>query len=554
MALTLFLYFLEFFNNAKDVAGASISTPVNANRLWDCLVGNPNREFIASGFRRGFCIGIGNAPNVPVNNADLKVKKSRNRSVIIEKMNTELRQGRILGPYSSPPVENATYSPLYAIPKSEPGKYRLIHDLSKPKGCSVNENIPDDTKTVHYCSVMEVADFLKSESDLGVDAYYMAKVDLKDAYRCCPIRKEDWRYLGMQLEDKLFIDTCLPMGLGTSCRIFQTISDSLCWIFQQSNPNCKIYSYIDDFLVLAPTEQECQKGLSSLLSQLDYLGFPVSDPKTVNACTKLEFLGLGLDSRSLSFFVPDKKRQKITAEIERFLAAKTQRVNTIQKLVGKLTFLCTTFLPGKALLAGLYQNLAGILSSQGWARRRINNDVRADLNVWKSFLAQSEGKPFRFVFPSTYDITMTSDASGAIGYGCVLDRYWFRGTWNDVWWTNQNIALLELIPVYIGVKLWQQKLSNNTLNVLTDNESLVAMINSFFSREKSINRLLKDLALFCMNNNIVIRAHHLPGKSNVLADKLSRNIDCSDILPKNNVHCKLPSHLLPATLKQSLIG
>ena len=242
------------------------------------------------------------------------------------------------------------------------------------------------------------------------------------------------------------------------------------------------------------------------------------------------------------------------AEIERFLAAKTQRANTIQKLVEKLTFLCTTFLPGKALLAGLYQNLAGILSSQGWARRRINNDVRADLNVWKSFLAQSEGKPFRFVFPSAYDITMTSDASGAIGYGCVLDKYWFRGTWNDVWWTNQNIALLELIPVYIGVKLWQQKLSNNTLNVLTDNESLVAMINSFFSREKSINRLLKELALFCMNNNIVIRAHHLPGKSNVLADKLSRNIDCSDILPKHNVYCKLPSHLLPATLKQSLIG
>ena len=110
MALTLFLCVLEFF-----VAGASISTPVNANGLWDCLVGNPNQEYIASGFRRGFCIGIGNAPNVPVNNADLKVKKSRNRSVIIEKMNTELRLGRILGPYSSPPVENATYSPLVLL-------------------------------------------------------------------------------------------------------------------------------------------------------------------------------------------------------------------------------------------------------------------------------------------------------------------------------------------------------------------------------------------------------------------------------------------------------
>ena len=200
-------------------------------------------------------------------------------------MNSELCQGRILGPYSFPPLENATYSPLYAIPKSEPGKYRLIHDLSKPKGCSVNENIPDDKKSVHYCNVMQVAEFLKSELDLGVDTYYMAKVDLKDAYRCCPIRKEDWRYLGMQLEDKLFIDTCLPMGLGTSCRTFQTIPDSLCWIFRQNNPKCKIYSYIDDFLVLAPSKSDCEAGLSRLLAQLRYLGFPVSDPKTVNPCT-----------------------------------------------------------------------------------------------------------------------------------------------------------------------------------------------------------------------------------------------------------------------------
>ena len=169
-----------------------------------------------------------------------------------------------IGPVFIPTIGECYILPQYAIPKSEPGKYRLIDALSKPKGCSVNENIPDDKKSVHYCNVMQVAEFLKSELDLGVDTYYMAKVDLKDAYRCCPIRKEDWRYLGMQLEDKLFIDTCLPMGLGTSCRTFQTISDSLCWFFRQTNPKCIIYSYIDDFLVLAPSKLECAAGLSSL--------------------------------------------------------------------------------------------------------------------------------------------------------------------------------------------------------------------------------------------------------------------------------------------------
>ena len=107
--------------------------------------------------------------------------------------------------------------------------------------------------------------------------------------------------------------------------------------------------------------------------------------------------------------------------------------------------------------------------------------------MWKSFLAQTEGKPFRFVFPSASDTTMTSDASGAVGYGCVMERFWFSGLWNDEWLSKQNIALLELIPIYIGTQLWMQKLSNSTIIALTDNGSMVAMINTFFSREKTIN-------------------------------------------------------------------
>ena len=553
MLLTLYFIVVEWFRNVKDIKDADITTPVHANRLWDCLEGNPNRDFIVSGFKSGFRIGICRSPNVPVNNINIGRLKTKNRKAVIDKLNVELSQGRILGPFSYPPLDYATYSPLYAIPKSEPGKYRLIHDLSKPAGCSVNENIPDNLKTVYYCTVMQVAEFLKTEQELGQNSYHMAKVDLKDAYRCCPIHKEDWRYLGMQFEDKFLIDTCLPMGLGTSCKIFQSISDSLCWIFRNEHPECKIFSYLDDFLVLAPTKEQCQTGLSGLLHQLEYLGFPVSPSKTVSACTHIEFLGLGLDCKTMSFFVPDKKREKITAEIDKFLSSKSQRVHAFQKLVGKLTFLCMTFLPGKALLSNMYHSLSGVLSSQGWAQRRITNDVRSDLAMWKSFLAQTEGKPFRFVFPSASDTTMTSDASGAVGYGCVMERFWFSGLWNDEWWSKQNIALLELIPIYIGTQLWMQKLSNSTITVLTDNESLVAMINTFFSRERTINKALKYLAAFCMNHNIVLQAHHLAGKNNVLADKLSRNMECSDLLPENNIQCEIPDHLLPSAIKHELI-
>lgn len=492
--------------------------------------------------------------NVVANNAVPNSKPARNRQAVIDKLNNELRLGRILGPYQTTPLENATFSPLYAIPKSEPNKFRLIHDLSKPKGQSVNDNIPDQLKSVEYCTVIQVAEFLRSSMINGDSECFMAKVDLADAYRCCPIHKDDWRFLGMQFEDKLFIDTCLPMGLGTSCAIFQSISDSLSWIFSNRNPECTIYNYIDDFLTIAPTESKCKMALEDFLQTLKNLGFPVSEPKTVHPCTRLDFLGLGIDSKTLSFYVPQKKRDKISQEINLFLASKHQRVHAIQKLVGKLTFLCTTFLPGKSLLAGLYSNLSGVLSSHAWALRRINSNVREDLLVWLSFLAQTEGKPFKFLFPDmTRTETMISDASGSIGYGCVFGNDYFSGRWNDKWWSEQNIALLELMPIYIGIKLWQNKISNTTLTVISDNMSVVAMVNAFYSREKIINKLLKDLALFCMKENIVIRAQHIAGVDNILCDRLSRGMNCDTLLSDEHILCELPNPLQPSQIKQALM-
>ena len=111
MLLTLYFIVVEWFRNVKDIKDADITTPVHANRLWDCLEGNPNRDFIVSGFRRGFRIGICRSPNVPVNNINIGRLKTKNRKAVIDKLNVELSQGRILGPFSYPPLDYATYSP-----------------------------------------------------------------------------------------------------------------------------------------------------------------------------------------------------------------------------------------------------------------------------------------------------------------------------------------------------------------------------------------------------------------------------------------------------------
>lgn len=52
-------------------------------------------------------------------------------------------------------------SPLGVVPKSEPGKFRVIHDLSFPKHDSVNLLIPEENSKVKYDSIDVVTDLLR---------------------------------------------------------------------------------------------------------------------------------------------------------------------------------------------------------------------------------------------------------------------------------------------------------------------------------------------------------------------------------------------------------
>ena len=67
-----------------------------------------------------------------------------------EKLAKESLLNRIAGPFKAPPLKNLVCSPLGLVPKNVPVKFRLIHDLSYPKGNSVNSLIPQENSTVKY--------------------------------------------------------------------------------------------------------------------------------------------------------------------------------------------------------------------------------------------------------------------------------------------------------------------------------------------------------------------------------------------------------------------
>jgi len=108
-------------------------------------------------------------------------------------------------------------SALGTIPKPDYSEVRLIHDCSRPTGQALNDYI-----TSHSFKFQTLDDAFK----LLRPNYFMAKIDLRHAYRSVPIHPNNYAATGLQWLfsgqscPTYFFDTRLPFGAKSSPEIF----------------------------------------------------------------------------------------------------------------------------------------------------------------------------------------------------------------------------------------------------------------------------------------------------------------------------------------------
>ena len=113
--------------------------------------------------------------------------------VVHEYLLTKVSAEHILGPLDPAEYPQVHTSQFGVIPKSTPGKRRLIVDMCSPNEASVTDGIKESLCSLSYVTIMDAA---KGVAAFGRGSL-MAKVDIRNTYRVVPVHLEDRWLMGM---------------------------------------------------------------------------------------------------------------------------------------------------------------------------------------------------------------------------------------------------------------------------------------------------------------------------------------------------------------------
>ena len=118
---------------------------------------------------------------------------------------------------------------------------------------------------------------------------WVTSIDLTDAYLHIPIHTQSQKYLRFHFKGITYQFTSLPFGLATAPLIFTSTVKEVKLIALQSG--IRLHQYLNDWLIRAPSEQQCMFQTQKLLKLVKDLGFTVNLKSELRPSQRFDFLG-----------------------------------------------------------------------------------------------------------------------------------------------------------------------------------------------------------------------------------------------------------------------
>ncbi len=485
--------------------------------LWcEELKFDEDKEFLLNGIQNGFKITSLNGEEDIVNEVCVTNHPSvKKYEKLVE---NELLSQLAIKNYVFSETKPAIISPLAAIKKDNTDEVRLIHDASRPIGNALNDHATPSSIT--YESIDDAVSLLNSGS-------YMAKIDLRAAYRSVAIHPSDYKYTGLcfNFTDKsmsrYFFDTRLPFGSCLGPMIFHRISQSVKRMMSRKGYN-NIIVYLDDFLCVADSYEECVEVQHVLISLLIKLGFQISWKKVVGPCQRVEFLGIVIDSVQGTLSLSDEKVVKLKYKLNQFDNKVRATKRQLQSLAGSLNWACQAVQGGRFFLRRILDNIDHLKNASH--KCKLTCGFKSDLKWWNSFLKVFNGTVF---FRQSKTAIVHTDACNE-GAGMFLNGMCHYTHWSSDLprVAKMHINFKEVIASVLAIERWAHILCDHDVTIVTDSMVTKGILNKGRTNNAYTMGWLRHLFWILVSHNIRLKVIHVPGVINQIPDAISRLHEC----------------------------
>ena len=415
-------------------------------------------------------------------------------------------------------IKPTIISALGAIPKPDSTELRIIQDFSRPYGNSVNSYA--DPGTYNFTSVDNAAKLIRPGS-------FMCKIDIRRAYRHAGLHPSQYKFTGMQWhfegdsKPTYMYDTRLPFGASESVGCFHRITQSIVRMMQR-RVDCDILCYIDDFLIISNTFDQCLRSKNILITLLTDLGFDINWDKCVGPSQQMTFLGIILDSADMSMSIPPSKLREIRQSALMWCDKQKATKRQIQSIAGKIQWTAKCVKAVRPVLRSLIDLQKGLRHPSH--RIRLPAQVKSDIRYFCQWCVHFNGV---VIIPADCkpqpDTTVFTDASLDAGAAYCKGDFVFSNWAADApSIAPQSIYIKELCAILLAYRRWCHVWSDRTVHIYTDNIGALWAIRKGLTQNNIANNILREILWISAYCNISFEVHYIRSKDNYVADSISR--------------------------------
>ena len=294
-----------------------------------------------------------------------------------------------------------------------------------------------------------------------VPGEWVSSIDLSDAYLHIPIHPNSRKYLRFCYKAQVFQFTSLPFGLATAPQVFTMIVKEV--KLMALSRGLRIHQYLDDWLIRSQSQEESQRDTQAVVDLTQSLGWIINQEKSELKPTQV-FSFVGYEYHLDSALVRPTHERWLKLQ-DLILRLKSKRVLTARCLM----------------------SLIGLLAST----EKMVPEGRLHMRPFQFHLKE------HWRYPQSLD-NLLPWTEAIVAH---LD-----------WWQNPSNVMkgADLHPKDHSIQLF--------------NSTVVAYINKQGGTHSAeMCALLWKIMTWCHHYHITLKARHIPGCLNVMADLLSRS-------------------------------